>query len=159
MGFTIAPIAARRATSTSPILMTTERPRVECDLQDDPRLLAGVRAIVSHTAEQLGLPEQARGELADATLDVCREAFAMAGKSRAFDAAIKLIIGGTPDRLEITVDYPGETPERAAGKPCGAKANADRFGCVDDVRCENRGGRSRVTLIKQCDAMESKSGG
>jgi hypothetical protein len=140
--------------------MTTERPRIECALQHDSRLFAGVRAIVFHSAEQVGLPEQARGELAEATVDLCREAFAIAEKGRARDAGIKLIVGGAPDRLEITVDYPGEAPDRAANsvsKGCAAEARAQRLGCVDQVRCENSGSRSRVTLIKQCSALESRS--
>ena len=140
--------------------MTTERPRIECALQDDARLFAGVRAIVFHSAEQLGIPERTREELADATLEVCREAFAIAGKSRSRDAAIKLIVGGAPDRIEITVDYPGDAPAagNSVGKACAARGGSERLGGVDQVRCENSGGRSRVTLVKQCNALESKSG-
>ena len=154
------PIAVRRATSTSPIPMSTERPRIECALQDDARLFAGVRAIVFHSAEQLGLPEQAREGLADATLEVCREVFAITGKSRSRDAAIKLIVGGAPDRIEITIDYPGDATAtgNSVAKACAGRGGTGRLGGVDQVRCENSDGRSRVTLVKQCNALESKSG-
>jgi anti-sigma regulatory factor (Ser/Thr protein kinase) len=142
--------------------MTTERPRIECALQDDARLFAGVRAIVFHSAEQVGLPEQTQEELAAATLEVCREAFAIAHKGGRRDAAIRLIVGGAADRIEITIDYPGDAlrsrADDSAGKACAANGGLDRFGGVDHVRCENRGGRSRVTLIKQCGAVKSKSG-
>jgi hypothetical protein len=141
--------------------MTTERPRVECALHDDSRLFAGVRAIVFHSAEQAGLGEPTREELTAATLEICREAFAIARKGSR-DAAIKLIVGGAPDRIEITVDYPGEIPRGSAdasiGKACAARGGADRFAGVDHVRCENSDGRSRVTLIRHCDALKSKSG-
>jgi hypothetical protein len=142
--------------------MATERPRIECALQDDARLFAGVRAIVFHSAERVGLPEHTRKELADATLEVCREAFAIAHRSRSRDAAVKLIVGGAPDRIEITVDYPGDASQppidTPVGKACAARGRAQRLSGVDQVRCENRGGRSRVTLVRQCDALESKSG-
>jgi len=142
--------------------MATERPRIECALEHDARLFAGVRAIVCHSAGQVGLPEQTREELADATLEVCREAFAVAEKSRSRDAAIKLIVGGAADQVEITIDYAGDMLRSAVdgstGKACAARGGAERFGGVDQVRCEKSGGRSRVTLVKRCDALESKSG-
>jgi hypothetical protein len=136
--------------------MVTERPRIECALQDDVRLFAGVRAIVFHSAEQVGLPEKTREELAEATLEVCREAFAIAKKSKSCDAALKLIVGGAPDRIEITIEYAGDIPRSRSDNSFG-KARAAKGG-VDHVRCESSGGRSRVTLIKQCNALESKSG-
>ena len=136
-----------------------QRARIECALQNDARLFAGVRAIVFHSAEQAGLGEQTREELADTTIEVCREAFALAEKSKPGDDGIKLIVGGAPDRIEITVDYPGDAPRSSAvGNACAANGGAKPLAGVDHVRCENRDGRSRVTLIKHCHAVKSKSG-
>jgi hypothetical protein len=141
--------------------MSTERPRIECALQNDPRLFAGVRAIVAHSAEQVGLPEPTREGLVDATLEICREALAIAGNGKARDAAIQLIVGGTLERIEITVDYPAEAAKKAGhhsiASACAARGGVGLKG-VDQVLCENVGERSRVTLIKRCDAFESKSG-
>jgi len=137
--------------------MNAERPRIECSLQDDERLLAGIWAIVTYSAGQAGLPEKTQEELAKTTLDVCHEAFSIARGSSSRDSAINLTVGGESDRIEITVDYPGHmTRNRIRDSVCAGRGGSERLAGVDDVECENSGGRSRVKLIKRCNALESK---
>ncbi len=136
--------------------MSAERPRIECTLQDDVRLFPGVRAIVAHSAEQAGLSEQTQEELAKATLEVCREAFAKARNSGDRDAAIKVVVGGLSGQIEIAIEYAGDMPQSPAGKACAGTGGPDRFTGADQVRCENSQCRSRVTLIKHCDNLRSK---
>jgi hypothetical protein len=117
--------------------------------------LAGVRAVVFHSAQQAGLEERTKEELAEATIEVCREAFAVARNGTRRDVAIKLSVGDAPDRLEISVEYPGDILKGLNGSPiaaaCTAKNGASALSGVDQVRCETAGGLSRVTLIRRCN--------
>jgi len=140
--------------------MNAERPRIECALQDDERLLAGVRAVVRHSAEHAGLSTQTQEELASAALQVCREGFAEARKGGHGDAALRLIVGGTSDHIEITIEYPGAIAGSSANgreSVCIATRWRERFAGVDRMSCDSSGGHSRVTLVKHCDALNSRS--
>ncbi len=138
-----------------------ERPRIECALQDDGRLYAGVRAIVFHSAQQAGLEEHTTEELAGATVEICRGAFAIARKDGRGDSAIKLIVGGASDQIEITIEYPGHIPRNSIGdsvaKACAVQNGAGRVAGIDQVRCENTDSGSRVILIKRCSPIKAES--
>jgi len=140
---------------------SSERPRIECALQDDGRLYAGVRAIVFHSAQQAGLEEHTKEELAGATLEICRGAFAIARNSGRGDSAIKLIVGGASDQIEITIEYPGHIPRNSVGdsaaKACAAQNGVGRVTGIDQVRCENTDSGSRVILIKRCSPIKAES--
>ncbi len=138
-----------------------ERPRIEFALQDDARLYAGVRAIVFHSAEQAGLDEHTKEQLAGATLEICRGAFAIAHSNGRGDSAIKLIVGGASDQIEITIEYPGHIPRNSIGdslaKACAGQNGAGRVTGIDQVRCENTDNGSRVILIKRCSSIKAES--
>ncbi len=140
---------------------SSERPRIESALQDDARLYAGVRAIVFHSAEQAGLEEHTKEQLAGATLEICRGAFAIARNSGRGDSPIRLIVGGASDQIEITIEYAGHMAGNSIGdsvaKACAAQNGAGRVAGIDQVRCENTDSGSRVILIKRCSAIKAES--
>ena len=118
--------------------------------------MAGVRAIVRHSAEHAGLSTQTQEDLASATLEVCRGAFAEARKNGHGETTLRLVVGGTSDRIEIMVEYPGAVAGHQAhnGREgiCIGTRRLERSAGVDRMSCESSGGQARVTLVKQCDA-------
>jgi hypothetical protein len=122
--------------------------RIECNLDNDPRLLACVESVVAHAALRAGLPEDAQQLLATAAFGASREMVGSANGSAGAAAPTRLIVDEFSDRLEITIDSP-------------ASANTDRFckqleaNAGDRVRCESRDGRIRVTLLKPCGVEKS----
>jgi hypothetical protein len=145
-----APIAAKPAISTLPMPMTTDSVTIECEVQNDRRLLVGLGAIFSHSAEHAGLSEPSQEEFAAAALDACREAFALAKRKGHPDSALEIVIGEFTDRVEVAIEYPGDLIAAArSGKAPGKEA-------IDFVKVESSEGRSRVKLIKYAGVAKPK---
>ena len=146
--------------------MTTDPARTEITLHDDPRLVAGVVAIVAHAAERCGLSHGAQTGLTAAAVEACRETFPLLSSNGTQDAALKVIVADFPDRVEVTIEHLGE-PLPAAGLDtfCGGGADlspealskALQKTSVDRVQYETKEGRSRTTLIKYCDGHRAKA--
>lgn len=139
--------------------MTNDLARTELTLTNDPRLIAAVGAVVSWAAERAGLSEEAEKDLDYAAAGACHRAFSFLA-SKARGNAIKVIVAVFPDRIEFTIEHPGEVPQ-PQGTPlssAGGNRTAGKFSApmdsakVDHVECETLGGRSRTTLVKYCGA-------
>ena len=74
--------------------MSADPSRTELTVQDDPRLIAGVTAIVSFAANRCGLSTGAQEVLAAAAAEACRGDFS-AGKwqrRKQRDSSLKVIV-------------------------------------------------------------------
>jgi anti-sigma regulatory factor (Ser/Thr protein kinase) len=145
--------------------MSADPSRTELTLQDDPRLIAGVVAIVSFAAQRCGLSSGAQAGLAAAAAEVCRETFPLVNNNGTKDSALKVIVSDFPDRVEVAIEHSGESlPSAGLDTFCdgasGAGSQAGLSGAlqktsVDRVQYETRDGVSRMTLIKYCDGRRA----
>jgi hypothetical protein len=124
--------------------------RIECHLDNDPRLLASVETVIAHAAKLAGLPEDTQRILGAAIFDASREMARSGSGSNPAGAPTRLTVDEFSDRLEITIDS-------------AARGNSDGF-CKqlegktgDRVRCDARDGRARVTLLKPCGVAKSSA--
>ncbi len=124
--------------------------RIECTLDNDPRLIASIGAVMAHAARRAGLPEQTQEDIAAAAVEASREVLSAVSGNGSGASAAKLVLDEFPDRLELTI-------ESATGAKCDGirKRLEGKFG--DRVRCEGSDGRLRVTLIKPCGVAKSNS--
>ena len=138
--------AGKPVTNIRPTPMSTEPVRIEFSLQNDRRLLEGARTIFAHAAKQTGLAEAVRQEFSLATLDKCREAFALAEERGRPDSAIHVLVGEFPDRVEIAIEYFGDLEPGASASKSDAKGRDGAFGMqiFDSVEGQSFDGRSRV---------------
>jgi hypothetical protein len=157
MGFTIVRIAGRPVTSASPKKMTIDPTHTELSLHNDPRLMAAVGAIVSHSAQRIGLPSEAQDGLAAAVMDACRETFPLLEDQDGNNSALKIIVEDFPDRVEVTLEHTGEAlPTAGLDSFCGGGSDGAMPGIsnslqdtrVDRVQYETKNGLSRMKLIK-----------
>jgi hypothetical protein len=153
----IARTAGRLATCASRTKMTTDHHHTELTLQDDPRLLAGVGALVSHLSQIAGLSDQAQEGLAAAVVDACRETFPLVNGEGEHDGALRMIVEDFADRVEVSIEHSGEAlPSAGLDSFCGGEgaaagiSNSLQDTRVDRVQYETRNGLSRMTLIKYC---------
>jgi hypothetical protein len=143
--------------------MSTDPSRTEFTVQDDPRLLAGVLAIVLFAGQRCGLSSEAQDGLAEAAVDACRETFPLANNNGNANPALKVIVSDFPDRVEVAIEHSGESlPSAGLDTFCaGAAAQAGLSAAlqktsVDRVLYETRNGVSRMTLIKYCEGKRAK---
>jgi hypothetical protein len=147
--------------------MSIDPTRTELTLQDDPRLMAGVVAIVSFAAHRCGLSNGAREGLAAAAAEACRETFPLVNNNGSKDAALKVIVSDFADRVEVAIEHSGESlPSAGLDTFCDAASGAGsqtglsralQKANVDRVQYETRDGVSRMTLIKYCDGQRAKA--
>ena len=137
--------------------MHTDPCRVELTLHDDPRLMAAVRAVVSHAAERAGLPSEVQEGFAAAAVDACRETFPLVNGNGGHDSTLKMVVADFHDRVEVMIEHSGEAlPTAGLDTFCGggAKGAAESISNslqdtrVDRVQYETSDGHSRMTLIK-----------
>src|ERR1700730_2826704 len=88
--------------------MSTEPSRTELTVQDDPRLIAGVAAIVSFAGQRCGLSSGAQEGLATAAADACRETFSLVNTNGNANSALRVIVSDFPDRVEVAIEHSGE---------------------------------------------------
>jgi hypothetical protein len=144
--------------------MSTDPSRTELTLQDDPRLIAGVAAIVLFAGQRCGLSNDAQESLAAATTDACRETFPLVNTNGNSNSSLRVIISDFPDRVEIAIEHSGESLPSAGldtfvGSGSGSQArlsDALQKTSVDRVQYESRAGVSRTTLIKYCEGRRAK---
>ncbi|MGH9714401.1 MAG: hypothetical protein ACRD5M_13975 [Candidatus Acidiferrales bacterium] len=150
-------------TSASPTKMTIDPTHTELSLHNDPRLLAAVSAIVSHSAQRVGLTAEAQEGLAAAVIDACRETFPLLGDSDESHSALKVIVEDFQDRIEVTIEHAGEAlPTAGLDSFCGGGegiaagiSNSLQDTRVDRVQYEAQNGRSRMKLIKYCGGRKA----
>jgi hypothetical protein len=124
--------------------------RIECNLDNDPRLLACVETVIAHAAKVAGLPEDTQQMLGTAIFEASREMARSAQGANLAGTPTRLIVDEFSDRLEITID------SAARGNPDGfCKQLEGKTG--DRVRCDSRDGRVRVTLVKPCGVAKSSA--
>ncbi len=123
--------------------------RIECNLDNDSRLLTSLGVIMSHAAGRAGLPDATRDDIAAAAHDASRE-MAAAGNGAGSASTIHVLVEEFSDRLEITIDSP------AGPKSDGIRARLEGK-AAGRVRCESRNGHVRVTLLKPCGVAKSSS--
>lgn len=141
--------------------------RTELTLNDDPRLMAGVVAIVSFAAHRCGLSSGAQEGLAAAAAEACRETFPLVNGNGSKDSSLKVIVSDFADRVEVSIEHSGESlPSAGLDTFCDAASSAgSQTGLsgalqktnVDRVQYETRDGISRMTLIKYCDERRAKA--
>ncbi|MGD0403254.1 MAG: hypothetical protein ABSB66_08655 [Candidatus Acidiferrales bacterium] len=147
--------------------MSIDPSRTEVKLQDDPRLMAGVVAIVSFAAQRCGLSTGAQEGLAAAAAEACRETFPLLHANGSKDSSLKVIVSDFADRVEVSIEHSGESlPSAGLDTFCDAASSAgSQTGLsgalqktnVDRVQYETRDGVSRMTLIKYCDERHAKA--
>jgi hypothetical protein len=124
--------------------------RMECNLDNDPRLLASFGAIFAHAARRAGLSDETQNDVASAAVDASRE-MATSNNGSASDAATThVVVDEFADRLEVTIDSP------PGAKSDGIRARLEGK-ASDRIRCESRDGRIRVTMLKPCAVAKSGS--
>jgi len=137
--------------------MTTDHHHTELTLQEDPRLLAGIGALVTHLSQVAGLSDKAQEGLAAAVVDACRDTFPLVNSDGSHDGSLRLIVEDFADRVEVTIEHSGEAlPSAGLDSFCGGGGGGVAAGIsnslqdtrVDRVQYETRDGRSRMTLIK-----------
>jgi hypothetical protein len=120
--------------------------RVECRLDDDPRLMVGITEIIAHVAEHALLSEQERDNFKAAVLDAFREGFLLEHRKSA-PATIHFVAADFPDRVEVAIG--SSVPVVAEEIPKAMKGSVER---------EVRDGRLYVTLAKSKGSASSSGG-
>jgi hypothetical protein len=137
--------------------VSTDQARTELKVHDDPRLLAAVGAIVSHSAHRAGLPQEAQKGLAEAAIDACRETFPLLANQNSANRELQIVVEDFPDRVQVTIEHSGEALPTAGldsfvgGSKEGVAegiSNSLQDTRVDRVQYETHEGRSRMTIIK-----------
>jgi anti-sigma regulatory factor (Ser/Thr protein kinase) len=123
--------------------------RIECNLDNDSRLLVSLGVILSHAARRAGLPDETQQDVAAAAGEASREMVA-AGNGAGSISTTHLVVEEFSDRLEVTIDSPAGGESEGIRKRLEGKAG-------DRVRFESREGCVRVTLLKPCAAAKSGS--
>ncbi len=118
--------------------MATEHSRTELILENDSRLIRGVASVVVHVGERLGMPPEPLKELTEAAEKTCLKSFPLIGNH---NATLKVIVQDFPDRVEVTVEYPGLiSAPTASSVTTGTR--------VDRVVHQSNGKRTRTVLVK-----------
>ncbi|MGA8142372.1 MAG: hypothetical protein WB987_00595 [Candidatus Acidiferrales bacterium] len=146
--------------------MTTDPARTELKVQNDPRLLIAVGAIVSHSAHRAGLPREAQQAFAEAAVDACRETFPLLGNDGSDNRDLRMVVEDFPDRVQVTIEHSGEaTPTAGLDSFVGGLKEGVAAGIshslqdtrVDRVQYDTHEGRSRMTLIKYRDGRKANA--
>lgn len=137
--------------------------RIECKLDEDPRLIAGACVIVAHVARRAGFPTPAASDLVAAASAACKAEFQALGAANGA-ASIKLAVTEFPDRIQVTVEPSGKgakSPVASLGTgQVGDVASAIRrtlqSAALDGVDVEVRDGIPRVKLVKNSGAAKRR---
>ncbi|HEY6465056.1 MAG TPA: hypothetical protein VIY69_03640 [Candidatus Acidoferrales bacterium] len=144
--------------------MHTSGARVELTLRNDPRLIAGIGAVVSHAAGKAGLVEWDQTEFATVTEQACRETLATLNRIDNGDHVVQLAVAEFPGRVEVTIEPFGGTRD-FRGLQGRAAIHAVEVVChdlqrrgIDRVLCENLPKSFRMKLIKYCAGPKTATG-
>ena len=135
---------------TSPAVPGARTSRIECTFDNDPRLIASLGPLVAHAAKRAGLPEKTQEDAAAAVVEAFHEMLNPANGRGTGASKTKLVVEEFSDRLEVTIE------SSAGAKPEGISKRLEGM-VVDRVRCDEREGRVRVTLLKSCSTAKSGS--
>ena len=143
--------------------VSTDPARTELKVHNDPRLLAAVGAIVSHSAHRAGLPREAQEGFAEAAVDAVRDTFPLLGNDSGENRGLRIVIEDFPDRVQVTIEHSGESKPSAGldtfvggGSKASGKISASLQDTrVDRVQYDTHEGRSRMTLIKYRDQRKA----
>jgi hypothetical protein len=132
-----------------------------CTLRNDPRLIAGVGAVISHAAERAGLVEWDQTQFVAATEEACRETLAVLTKISKRDLVMQLGIAQFPGRVEVMIE-PASNANGTRGLEGRAAVHAVEGVCqtlqrkgIDRVVCEELPHSFRMKLIKYCSGPKS----
>jgi hypothetical protein len=124
-------------------------------LRNDPRLIAGVGAVISHAAEHAGLVQWDQTEFANATEHVCRETLASLAKTGISGSDLQLVVDQYAGRVEVTIEPAASCNGNSRGTEVRAAVNAVEGVCrtlerkgIDRVLCETLPHSFRMRLIK-----------
>lgn len=151
--------------SVSRIAMSTERGKTEFLLEDDPRLLHAIRAILSFSCERAGLSQHALEGFINAIQNACQETFPLVHDHEGDKRAIRVTVEEFPDRIEVSIEHSGEVlPTAGLDTFCGGADNqpaaisgALQGAHVDRVQYETHDGRARMKLIKYCSGSKAQA--
>jgi hypothetical protein len=135
---------------TPPLPSPARTGRVECALDNDPRLMVSLGAIISHAAKRAGLPEKTQEDVARAAIEAAREMLASSNGKASAASKTKILVEEFSDRLEVTVESP------ACARAEGIRKRLEGTP-TDRVRCDGREGLVRITLVKSCSAAKTGS--
>ncbi|MGH9575354.1 MAG: hypothetical protein ACRD40_17735 [Candidatus Acidiferrales bacterium] len=136
---------------------------MECTLRNDPRLIAGVGAVVSHAAGRAGLIEWDQNEFASLAEAACRETLTTLNRVEKGDHIVQLAVADFPGRVEVTIEPAAEQGTRSLHGSAAIHAvegvcdSLQRKG-VDRVLCENLPRSFRMRLIKYCTGPKTATG-
>jgi hypothetical protein len=132
--------------------MGTKEALTRCTVRNDPRLLAGVGAVVSHAAEHAGLVEAASNEFAAVAEEACRETMTRLNGSGG-EVTMQLAVAQYPGRVEVTIQ-PGENGHGIRGLAGRTAVHAMQGVCQTlerkGVDRENLPHSFQMKLIKYC---------
>jgi hypothetical protein len=165
MACTIVRNAGKHATFGS-LTMTTGSEwiaRIVCQLDGDPRLIAGASVIVAHVSREAGFSDAAASEIAEAAADACGAASRVLGES-GIPATMRLAASEFPDRIEVTIEPSPEIVKefRAQFASGPSKSFADQIrqslqsAAVDELDVEVSDGTPRVMLVKKSGAAKRR---
>lgn len=143
--------------------MHTKGVRVECALRNDPRLIAGVGAVVLHAAGRAGLGEWEQSEFAALTERACSETLATLNRVEKGDHAVQLAVADFPGRVEVTIEpassghVRGLYRREALHEIEGVCHSLQRLS-TDRVLCENLPRSFRVRLMKHSAGPQRAAG-
>jgi len=165
MAYITVPNAVRQWTFAwlSQTHMHTKGARVEVTLHNDPRLIAGVGAVVSHAAGRAGLVEWDQNEFANLAEQACRETLITLNRVEKGDHVVQLAVADFPGRVEVTIEPAAERGARSLHGTAvihaveGVCHSLQRKG-VDRVLCENLPRSFRMKLIKYCAGPKTATG-
>ncbi|MFZ0634632.1 MAG: hypothetical protein WA755_20055 [Candidatus Acidiferrales bacterium] len=113
--------------------------RTKFGLNDDPRVMAGVAAIIEHAAFRIGMKEDRGRALVRATNEACREALPTLNGHHPL---LQMICQDYDDRIEITLESPGGVRSATEAFVAMLKKQVDR------VTAETHGGALHLTLVE-----------
>lgn len=151
--------------SASQRAMTTESGKTEFLLEEDPRLLHAIQAVVTFSGERAGLSPQALEGFIAAIKNACHETFPLAHRGETGKRALRVVVEDFPDRIEVSIEHAGEVLPSAgldtfcggAGDQSAAISQALQGAHIDRVQYETHDGRARMRLIKYCSGNKAKA--
>jgi anti-sigma regulatory factor (Ser/Thr protein kinase) len=134
----------------APGASTARTSRVDCTLDNDPRLIVSIGAVLAHAARRAGLSETAQEEIAAAAVEASREMLLPSNGQGSAASTTRLAVEEFADRVEVTIE------SSAGAKPDGIRKRLEgKF--TDRLRYDDHEGRVRLTLLKSCGAAKSGS--
>ena len=127
--------------------MASEHSRTELLVDNDARLICGLGRIVEPLGLRLGMPAARLQDLAEAAEKICLATFPLIGNH---NASVKASCQDFPDRIEVTLEYPGDARAKTVQSVKAA-------GRVDRVQEQSSAGHTRILLVQFLSHESAKS--